>query len=302
MHLTTSLGTHLNAGPTSLSKDAPNFNWNESARETSLYREPLFWPTITLPPPQPECCMFPSPKSSLISGPYIRILCPVHCMGRGCLDFCFAEPLIMTHWSYYHYHHHQISKNWNVFCVYVQVVTREAKGCPAQPAYFSAAMQREPAVIGAANLCSPWHSLLLQETVIHYRCCNFSSESDCLGSCKSKSWLPLGNPWACKHSEMSEMKAFEGENEFLASHWSLFHFYSLVTLLWQGQCLGGTDCLLIDSWQVWLLLEALALGPNQETRAVEDAECPCAAQIATCHAAKATADFLSGRLGLSEHL
>lgn len=49
-----------------------------------------------------------------------------------------------------------------------------------------------------------------------------------------------------------------------------------------------------------LFLEALALGPNQETRATADSECPHSACSATEDAAKATAGFLFGRLGLSE--
>lgn len=69
------------------------------------------------------------------------------------------------------------------------------------------------------------------ETVLHYRCYNFSSESDWPGNCKSKSWLPSGNLPACKHNEMSEMKASEWENEFEAFHWSLFSFYSLAQQL-----------------------------------------------------------------------
>lgn len=56
------------------------------------------------------------------------------------------------------------------------------------------------------------------------------------------------------------MKASEGENEFQASHCRPFHFYSLVTPLWQGQRLGGIGCLLTDSWQVKLFLEASALS------------------------------------------
>lgn len=143
---------------------------------------------------------------------------------------------------------------------------------------FAVCCSTESAVIGVANLHSSWHPLLLQETVIHYRCYNFSSESDCLGNCKSKSWLPSGNPWACKHREMSEMKASEGENESQASHWSLFHFYRLVTPLWQGQRLGGTGCLLTDSRQVKLFMEALALRPHWEKRTTAYFNCPLLAK------------------------
>lgn len=49
-----------------------------------------------------------------------------------------------------------------------------------------------------------------------------------------------------------------------------------------------------------LFLEALALGPNQETRATADSECPHSACSATEDVAKATAGFLLRRLGLSE--
>lgn len=38
---------------------APNFNWNKSAREIILYRETLFWPTIT-PPPTPARMLYVS--------------------------------------------------------------------------------------------------------------------------------------------------------------------------------------------------------------------------------------------------
>lgn len=61
-------------------------------------------------------------------------------------------------------------------------------------------------------LFRPRRFLIFSEIVLYYRCYNFSSESDWPGNCKSKSWLPSGNPSACKHSELSEMKASEWEN------------------------------------------------------------------------------------------